>query len=491
MTGGMGLLRAMSDAGALKRVTYVGGNSGGNWLLTQLLWSQEFYSGITGNKTLTQLMTEWNNNYEYKTSFTHQALTWITTLPDRKWMKTKCPLRGNLWDVALKAITGLGKLPVMEWQKYTDIVLDGYIPDIASATYAKPRHDLLSQEITYVQQVSVPPSAWSDADAQLTLNVQFNDSRYTAEFAASGTMALPAAHYSTSAEHGWLVSDTVNALNVRVSAEAQSLAEKLGKRPTPVADRVMTLPENPTISSVTASSSAAIGALATPSVLESLLPAPRGFKCFREAVRDFAVGADFGGGFADVSPTFRLVDGGFTDNTALAFTISKVLADCGDCAFAGKFIHFDVDKLSQTRVQALFTNPVSDTDSSPNDSSQPGKLVLDADVPGGKNSAGFGRPVTTIFANRFPPMHEWTPYADIFGTTSYYWKGRVRTVENQMYNIKAGRQLDLLVFALQLPAGDSIITPGHILNTKWWRRYGPIADSQAVGAKPIIEAFVA
>jgi len=139
----------------------------------------------------------------------------------------------------------------------------------------------------------------------------------------------------------------------------------------------------------------------------------------------------------------------------------------------------------------LFTNPVSDTDSSPNDSSQPGKLVLDADVPGGKNSAGFGRPVTTIFANRFPPMHEWTPYADIFGTTSYYWKGRVRTVENQMYNIKAGRQLDLLVFALQLPAGDSIITPGHILNTKWWRRYGPIADSQAVGAKPIIEAFVA
>ena len=65
-TGGMGLLRAMHKAGALERVTTVGGNSGGQWLLTQLLWSKSFYESIASDDDLVGVITDWGEMYHDK-----------------------------------------------------------------------------------------------------------------------------------------------------------------------------------------------------------------------------------------------------------------------------------------------------------------------------------------------------------------------------------------------------------------------------------------
>lgn len=62
----MGLLRAMHTSGALTKVTAVGGNSGGQWLLTQLLWSESFYASIASNRPIEDVIVEWGKEYDKK-----------------------------------------------------------------------------------------------------------------------------------------------------------------------------------------------------------------------------------------------------------------------------------------------------------------------------------------------------------------------------------------------------------------------------------------
>ena len=62
----MGLLRAMHKAGALEQVTTVGGNSGGQWLLTQLLYSESFYKSIASDDDLVEVIANWGEMYHEK-----------------------------------------------------------------------------------------------------------------------------------------------------------------------------------------------------------------------------------------------------------------------------------------------------------------------------------------------------------------------------------------------------------------------------------------
>ena len=62
----MGLLRAMHNSGALSRVTTVGGNSGGQWLLTQLLYSESFYKSIASDDDLVEVIANWGEMYHEK-----------------------------------------------------------------------------------------------------------------------------------------------------------------------------------------------------------------------------------------------------------------------------------------------------------------------------------------------------------------------------------------------------------------------------------------
>ena len=65
MTGGMGVLKAMARQNVLEKLSHVGGNSGGNWLLTQLIWSDSFYTALTDtDRPISDYIKEWGDKYK-------------------------------------------------------------------------------------------------------------------------------------------------------------------------------------------------------------------------------------------------------------------------------------------------------------------------------------------------------------------------------------------------------------------------------------------
>ena len=258
----------------------------------------------------------------------------------------------------------------------------------------------------------------------------------------------------------------------------------------------LTLPPDPSLLEVTASSSAAGGPLGSPSLLfaQSWAPAGSAGQCFisnclRNLFKDLAI-AQVGMSSANDDPSYRFIDGGFVENTAIASTLAKVMSDHPTDSHLGKFIHFDLDvTFGENRAQALFSIPGETCNT-------PGGLCLDSFAPGQHNANNVGRPVSTIFSNTWPTEDEWTEYTswtdkDGLSVSSYYWRGHVTTIENRFYGVQAGKTLELLVFSLNHPSADLIIAGGHVGADLWGSVYGPIAAAQAQGATPVITAFLA
>lgn len=100
MTGGMGLLRAMHNSGALKRTSYLGGNSGGQWLLSQLLYSKSFFEGVTSNTVpIEEVIRQYGAKY-------------TTTMENFPWEEGNVPATqtaGHLGNVAMALTPGFYK----------------------------------------------------------------------------------------------------------------------------------------------------------------------------------------------------------------------------------------------------------------------------------------------------------------------------------------------------------------------------------------------
>jgi hypothetical protein len=370
---------------------------------------------------------------------------------------------------------------------------------IKTASYSHERKGLPG-DITYVQQVAMPPNAWTKAPKEADgradgyiadLSVTFYDDAQTQLWAEPGTMALPIARYSTKTTSGWLMNEHVKSLSVTVRREAA-----FGEPGEPVTQEIH-LPADASILDVTASSSAAGGFVGSPALFRSQAWFPSGelagntmIKCLQRSLKELAVAQT---GLADSEtflPTYRFIDGGFVENTALAATIGKVHADHPTDLHLGKFIHFDLDEtFGENRVQALFTIPGETCNTQ-------GQLCLDSDAPGQHNANNIGRPVSTIFADTWPEPSEWKPYTqftdnDGVTTVSYYWTGTVTTIENHFYSVPAGLKLELLVFSLNHPPADAIIAGKNLMSGLWTKVYGPIATAQAEGATPVIRDFLA
>ena len=91
-----------------------------------------------------------------------------------------------------------------------------------------------------------------------------------------------------------------------------------------------------------------------------------------------------------------------------------------------------------------------------------------------------------------PPRAEFVASAEYEDVNSTYWRGLVTSVENEWYGTQAGSMVDVLILQSNYPA-DIVKTVVEADNANWFftNVYGPLAASQAAGAAPIIQAWLA
>ena len=430
-------------------------------------------------------------------------------------------------EFIIEWLTQFLALPAVDWEQWLKTTLTDPFPDVATATYAGTRKGLPG-DVTFVQQVAMPPDQYEDLDGdfgilgkginlegRVKLSIEFADAELTQSWADEPTMAYPIAHWSTPNEHGWMHHPDVTKMTLDVHSPDGPTEDYTS---TPV-----TLPTDPLVATVVASSSAAVGFLTSPTLVRSLFT---NILELEDAHEDLAfnshttVTAFFDHCLANNLQTlgiaqpalpiptntdhsYRFIDGGFVDNTALASTIGKIAADHPNDSYLGKFIHWDLDTTKndgvdgrdvvrdsgtaiENRVAALFHIPDEPCNTV-------GGFCTNSSAPGQHNANGIGRPVSTIFEQAWPDT--WTEYAYYNGlsakTYSYYWSGTLTTVENKFYNVPAGKTLDLLVFSLNQPKEDQIFAGGDFLEPLWGTVYGDIARQQAMGAAPVIKDFIA
>lgn len=346
-------------------------------------------------------------------------------------------------------------------------------------------------------------------EGRVKLSIEFADTNLTQRWADEPTMAYPIAHWSTPNQHGWMHHPDVTKMTLDVHSP-----DGPGPTSTPV-----TLPPDPLVATVVASSSAAVGFLTSPTLVRSMFTNVLGLEgdshttmstffdhCLANNLQTLGIAQAALPIPTNTDKSYRFIDGGFVENTALASTIGKIAADHPNDSYLGKFIHWDLDftrndgvdgrdvvrdsgTAIENRVAALFHIPDEPCNTV-------GGFCTDSKAKGQHNANGIGRPVSTIFEEAWPG-HEgaWTEYAYYNGlsakTYSYYWSGTLTTVENKFFNVPAGKTLDLLVFSLNQPKEDQIFAGGDFLEPLWGTIYGDIARQQAMGAAPVIKDFIA
>jgi len=537
MTGGMGILRAMHEAGALDQVSYVGGNSGGNWLLTQLVYSEKFYDSIIDDNTpIDTVIENWGVKYtEAMADFPGRGtvdtawsatkvlaprglINLLASIDFRRLSVSTCPIGGDKIAELLKVITDRVDIPATDFRKYIGQMLEDTLGTEFGngANYGSlPRNG--KADVTYVQQVAVPPDVFTNSPAgwKATLGVEFKTATATEEYNKYPTMALPAAYYSTPDDQtGWLYNEDIKQLSI--TSDPVRAVGRLFRGGNKFDAR---LPSNPAVLDVTAASSAAGGFLASPTLLKAFLDsalesidftdrlsfnnaATRSVlafglsRCLATPMKDVAIAQSGMGDGINVSPDYKFIDGGFTENTGIASTLGKVAADFPTDDYLGKFVHFDLDMtMGENRVQALFKLDSDNSNCNTQVTGAAGEGYCTNPKALGQHNANTGRPSSLIFDDKWPSNlgEDWTPYAywtDANGVTthSYYFKKKVTTVKNQFYKVPAGKTLDLLVFSLNQPPSDPIVVGGG--TDDWKEIWGPIAKAQAAGAKKIIEEFM-
>jgi len=217
-------------------------------------------------------------------------------------------------------------------------------------------------------------------------------------------------------------------------------------------------------------------------------------------------------------PPYRAIDGGYTDNSAMAMTIANFIADCEtgyqplDCSAKTLDIILVNYNDKNMGIQCFFRDS---TGCAAVGEMMPSPLF-----------EGVSVPSKEIFEETYPS--EWTPYAskegilEAFAETlsealtpdqsqlldaerskindsyvvSSYHSGTFTTIDNPTYGVKKGYKVRALMFMMNLPMSvDPIVLPPdpnmHLfLELKFMSLYAPIASAQARGAQPLISKWL-
>jgi hypothetical protein len=217
----------------------------------------------------------------------------------------------------------------------------------------------------------------------------------------------------------------------------------------------------------------------------------------------------------------RYFDGGYAENTALAMTVAQAQRHCAEGRFS-----------CEKPVKAILVNHgnISMLHSGPELGWAPDPLhglFHRDDAPVGSYVPGMFEtvdvPSPTIFAEAFPERSSWKPYLDFpskrkvhthpghkwvdENITSLYWTGTVTTVDNPNFGVRAGQQVELLIFSQQVPGviwpglfdpEQHSVSPGHLLlgvgripdDSDLFAGHAPFTVAQAAAMRPVLERFL-
>ena len=483
MTQGMAIGRALSSIGALEKVTHVGSNSGGNWFSSQFFYSKRFYDEVTDpSRDLAAFVTAWGATYEEAMKVAvDSGMAWATSFDAGSFSKLH-PLCQHLADDIEKLLGPLDSrdFPAQDWLPYIATMLKAWIPDIETLFYNTRAFTGL-KNATLIQQVTVPPDAFLDDSTIATRSIEYAPG-YSPN-TTSSAYVLPIAHvHPPPADDGsiskslWLYSENILNITAKTGGLRKTEINLLEKR-------------NTLLIEVTGASSAAAGLLASPAMAEEYAPGiasnpvdncwPLGLELL--ATPMLVEGYTLPTGQDAINATvnaddmnYRLLDGGYIDNTNAAFTLARMQAECA--ATSEGCDEYTMIIAGDAVQNTVFFNPEF----------PPGSFI-------GPSLKGFNGPIPTIFSREHPSTDELIPYATVpmynstSLATSYYWTGELTTVANEWFGVQGGAKVKLLYFAGDW---DPIVVAGTQAALLFSEVYAPSVVAQAEGAAPIIEAFL-
>jgi len=417
MWNAMATTRALGATGHFGSVTHLSTVSGSSWFSSQLAFNREFFLNATaaeGSWSLTEYIRYWSAQYDNEIISGNIGNTLgpggigACSFIDDEWKKTLLYLTGELY------------MPLLNWLQYITGLLNPFIPDIETATYATAKQSGLL-DVTLMQCSSIPPNAWTAKyGIAWSLDLEMNGTAFDYSIP---TCYVPAK--SDKDASSWLTFPL-----------GPLIVKQTGKE--------LMLPEDPRIATITAASSAAEGfagskTLATQNlrnmtssknpIIESCLPAN---------LQNLAVPTD--GTIAAEYPTYSLIDGGYTEVTSAAFNLGKMQADCrmGKFDCTGGLRLMISCHMKGTSLPVLFRHP----------GIEPGQPSLLAGYVGAAFPGNLA-PMPTIFDAQFSELENWTVYvpaAENGGNASRYWTGYLTTVSNSWYNVVGGERVQVALF---------------------------------------------
>ena len=490
MTGSMVIARALATApgGSLwPQVTTLASNSGGSWFTSMFINDAAFQGTILDGATpLSSVVATWGTNYSHSLATHQQGIPAWVPITDKEICKA---FDSTVQGVASTAFS-LQTVPKY-WQPYVAAVLDATSPELVERLGAGAvRPGQIAA--TLVQVMSLPPDAYVLSSSGVRGAESLMVDGHTVDY------AVPL---------GFAIDADGSAMWMHNAQVQLTLADGTSVHPAP-------LQTNLTIGTLSAASSAALGFASSPAMIGQVIPSWLSWliaSCTETLGLDGAAIPTDGAplGVAVFPPSYRFIDGAYTDNSGAAMGLAALLGECAGgaassaapCYPTPRLIIVDHDAASGNAgtSRKLFRAPAGTATSSlPCATSLPSSPCTDG---GGAithwSAAQSGQlaPLATIFDADYPAASTFVPYSS---ASSDYWSGELTTAANSWYGVPAGQRVHVLLIRLKTsqpevpPLTYQLTTPSRVqaFAQLFTNTYAGGVDAQVSLLGPVLQAFL-